>query len=572
LVTGTLWLGQWLGQWMAGQGQGRIMLGRLLLVMLLVAGLMAAQLLPFFDLLSYSQRDTRYAASDWAMPGTGWANLLVPLFRCFKSSAGVYFEIEQQFTSSYYPGIAVLALAIWAGLRLRQPRVQLFAVIALLGLVLAMGDDGILYGGLRGIFPQLGFMRYPIKLLMLTTLAIPLLASFTVCRLSRPDSKHWKTLIGLGFVLLAAIGFLVWFSRAYHDPGETRWPLIAKNGAWRAVFLVTILAILYLASRCCSGRHQVLLALGLIFGIWLDFQTHVPVQNPLVARSVYEPGLPTLAQLNPRPQLGESRAMLRREAYNSQMTKLLVDPRLRFVSNRLWLFMNSNLLDGIPKVDGLYSLYLRETDHLWRNFASSTNNCPAPMADFLSISQITDAKKDLEWEARPTFMPLITAGQKPVFVASTNMLSLVLQPTFDPRHCVYLPAELESLVTVTNETDARILASRFSTQRIGIEVASSAQSMVVVSQSHYHNWRADVDDKRAPLWRANYAFQALAVPAGRHQVVLTYEDWAFRMGAGISLATLVMIAVGWHRLGRRVDVNPRARGAGLSEPPTDKPE
>ena len=103
------------------------------------------------------------------------------------------------------------------------------------------------------------------------------------------------------------------------------------------VFLVTLLAILYLASRWGRGGRHDLLALGLIFGIWLDFQTHVPDQNPLVTRSVYEPGLPTLAQFNPRPRLGESRAMLRGEAYNSQRTKLLADPRLRFVSNRLWL-------------------------------------------------------------------------------------------------------------------------------------------------------------------------------------------------------------------------------------------
>ena len=193
------------------------------------------------------------------------------------------------------------------------------------------------------------------------------------------------------------------------------------------------------------------------------------------------------------------------------------------------------------------------------------------MADFLSISQITDAKKDLEWEARPTFMPLITAGQKPVFVASADLLSRVLQTTFDPRHCVYLPLEDRPVVAVAvaDETDTHILASRFTTQRIDIEVAGSALGMVVVSQSYYHNWRAYIDDKRAPLWRANYAFQALAIPAGRHRITLAYEDWAFRIGAGISLATLVMIAVGWYWLGRRADGNPRGKVEGLAEARTD---
>jgi len=56
-----------------------------------------------------------------------------------------------------------------------------------------------------------------------------------------------------------------------------------------------------------------------------------------------------------------------------------------------------------------------------------------------------------------------------------------------------------------------------------------------------------VDGVPTPLWRANYAFEAVAVPAGKHRILLTYKDRAFRWGAGISLAAIMICGSGWLR-------------------------
>jgi uncharacterized membrane protein YfhO len=72
--------------------------------------------------------------------------------------------------------------------------------------------------------------------------------------------------------------------------------------------------------------------------------------------------------------------------------------------------------------------------------------------------------------------------------------------------------------------------------------------MVVVAQAYYHPWHAYVDGKRAPLWRANHAFQALEVPAGKHQIRLVYEDRSFIYGCIISLGCL--LGCGWTARGR----------------------
>jgi len=127
------------------------------------------------------------------------------------------------------------------------------------------------------------------------------------------------------------------------------------------------------------------------------------------------------------------------------------------------------------------------------------------------------------------------------------MLRAVFASDFDGRRIVCLPKEAKSSVSVTNETNARVLSSRFQNQRVDVECEASEPSLLVLSQSFYHCWRALVDERPSPLLCANYAFQALQVPGGRHHVRLIYQDHAFFVGAiisGVTLSACLIAGVG----------------------------
>jgi hypothetical protein len=169
-------------QFISNRAPRRAILWRLPVIVVLVVGLTAAQLLPFLDLLANSQRSQSFANADWAMPETGWANLLVPLFHTYQNRQGVSFQYGQYWTSSYYLGIGVLALALFALVRVHERRVWFLGGITALSLVLALGGEGHLYNWLRNAFPQFGFMRYPIKFVVLAVFSVPLLAAFAIRR------------------------------------------------------------------------------------------------------------------------------------------------------------------------------------------------------------------------------------------------------------------------------------------------------------------------------------------------------------------------------------------------------
>ena len=531
-------------------------------VVALVAGLAAAQLLPFLDLAAHSQREQGYADTRWSMPGWGWANFLVPMVFGSIWNNGLFFQHEQAWTSSYYLGVGALLLALIGVLTVRRRRVLLLSLAAALALVFSFGNQTFVYRSLRHLLPQLSMVTYPIKFVALIALAAPLLAAFGITRiqgLQLEDRRGLVTrLIFLGstlFALIAAILLWAW-----------RFPFLTDNfsatlgsGLTRAVFLaVVMIALLALALNIRPAVQRILPPV-LIAALWLDVMTHEPPQNPTVAPWIYAPALArTKLALQPQPALGQSRVMVSPAAERKFMQFVTRDLKDNFLVKRLGYFADCNLLDDVPKVNGFFSLYPRESGELTSLLYTSANVSFASLADFMSVSQISSPKEFFDWVPRATFLPLATAGQRPVCLDDTNALYALVQPGFDARTVVILPSNAGTCVSVTNHTTARVVPGRFMAERIELETDALEPSLVVLAQTYYHLWHASVDNRPALVLRANYAFQAVEVPAGRHFLRFVYQDSPFLIGAcisGLSLViSLVILAVSDLRQSRRLEM------------------
>jgi hypothetical protein len=174
-------------------------------------------------------------------------------------------------------------------------------------------------------------------------------------------------------------------------------------------------------------------------------------------------------------------------------------------------------------------------DLVSRLYFGSTNDSPG-LKDFMNVSQTSSPTNDMEWIARPACMPLVTGGQQPVFMDDNTTQKMLFEPAFDGRKIVCLPLDAKPIVRSAGRAAVKSAPPNFSAQRIEVQV---------VAQAFYHPWRAYVDGAPVRLWRANYAFQALEAPAGKHRVELVYEDKMFRAGGLISLAALLGCGVAW---------------------------
>mgnify|MGYP006908229873 FL=1 len=548
VLLGTLWLRECV---IEKESRVRI-LRRFIFLVALATGLAAAQLLPFLDMLAHSQRDRHFGAGVWPMPLWGAANFFVPRFFTFSQSQNVFFQYNQYWTSSYYTGIATVTLAMLAVWRVRSGRVWLLAAVCAAMVVFAMGERALLYDWLKKALPIFGFIRYPVKFVALVVFLLPLLAAFGIAALrSAEPAQARRCLLGCAAITLAVIGVILGFGRfrPLYSGDYNLWPETLISGCSRAALLVGVGLIFVGLQRATRPSIQRLLGISGLLLVFLDMATHLPRQNPTVPHWVYEP-IGQMREWTSTPQFGESRAMtspIAESKLHRQFFKKAEEDAMR---KRLGLYSNCNLIDEIPKVSGSFSLHIREAAQ-FENLLYATNRLYGPVMDFLGVSQVTEPGKTMGWMARTNYLPLVTAGQSPVFSDRKATLRGLLDPSFDPRKTLFLPLEAGDAVLTTNQANIRIVPQKITAHELVFDAEADAPGWVVIAQSYYRWWKASVGDTPAPLWRANHAFQALEIPGGRHRVRLVYRDQSFHAGIIISLLTLAGCGMAWFRPGRR---------------------
>jgi hypothetical protein len=344
-----------------------------------------------------------------------------------------------------------------------------------------------------------------------------------------------RRILAIGAILFGLlVVILIWAWRSPFPGDDVRATLL--NGLSRVPFLLATGLLLLVLARESKPGFRRLAPLVLIVVAWLDVFTHEPTQNPTVPPWIYQSGLSrSRLALKPQPAPGKSRVMVSPMAQHQFLGFAVQDPKNNFLSKRLGYCANCNLLDGVPKVDGFFSLAPRESDDVLSLFYSTTNADYPQLEDFLSVSHITATNDLFHWQPRSTFLPIVTTGQKPVYLDDADVLRAMTQPDFDGSKIVYLSPQDKPLVTATNQASVRMISSHFTPDQVDAEVEAAQPTVVVISQTYYHNWQAWLDGQPVPLLRANHAFQAVAVPRGRHGVRLQYKDRAFEIGAAISI-------------------------------------
>jgi hypothetical protein len=516
----------------------------------LSAALAAAQLLPFLDLLAHSDRNPNFGDGAWAIPRWGWMNLVLPLFKCYQTASGPCFQPKQGWTSSYYPGIVIVFLALLSFRFKIHKRAALLGVTALTGLVLALGDHAYVFTLFRKLLPGLGMMRFPVKFIVLALFALPLLAAFAVASLSSKEApvclktaKSWMIL--LAALLTLIIGGALLYS--CFDPNTyLKMGMLIQNGVLRIIWLLLAAAILLRLLRADTRSRQAMLQVALVLSLGLDAWTHAPNQNPTISPAMYAPNV-VARELGITPASEAPRAFTSRRTHDLIYGAMVADSEKDFTGRRYSLFGNLNLLEHVPIADGFYSLYLPEQRQLWLHAFLATN-FPGALGDFLAISRLSTNVFD--WQPRASALPLVTIGMRPVFLKKAEEIPFLMSTDFNPRAVVCLPLEARSALKVINASQARLVNQTISASRLDLSVESSEPALVVLSQSYYHRWHAYVNEKPVNIWRANHAFQALEIPAGQSTIKIVYEDSALRWGSIVSILALLACMGGWFIAGR----------------------
>lgn len=542
----------------------------------LALSICAIQLLPFFEAMpqsgEFEYKEQVWAASERALPADrALASLATDLFPHLHVRRWVKPAFGLTGAETAAAGSIILAFAIYAVWRRRTPETWFFAILAVV--CIAAGNRWAFVVDVLQSIPVFGIVHHErlnfhgaLSLVVLAALGVDqmlrrqdfraaaatltgtllvlsigtFLITRTVVLASDPaDWGTYKIFAELVFLALAGVVLITYRRSApvsecggdSHRSG-TRQPELPRPVAvlrrWKAAALppqsetlrvVALLVAAIVAQRLISERST--------------FKTYP-------AKAAY----PKIAMLEPLKQIEEP---------------------FRLVGAAFALLPAANIYYGLEDPRGFEALTLGGLVHTWKLWCEYQpiwfNRVDDLTRPFLSFMNVRFA---IQAEAAP-----IPDGWRPIARGGNAMLlenQRVIERIFVPRR-----------VRVADETPARIADQMAAVQdfrelawitdrdvtaherdngpgtitlrerRMGgeyrFDAAMQRDGWVVISDGAWKGWRAYLDGRRVRMQRANAAFLAVYIPAGRHSVRVVYWPESFVRGRAITFATLLAIAL-----------------------------
>jgi hypothetical protein len=514
-------------------------------------GLSALVLLPAFEYTRLSPRAAlpyRDAARYSLIPGLLGEMVVPALFNSREPS--LYWGVWDRVAAGYL-GIFPLILAGQAVLLRRGRRIRLFVILAVVAFLLALGGESVVHGWVYLLLPGFGQLRAPARFVFLLDFALAALAALGLDRLLRPLDRRsrirfegaWRGLLWLGGAVAVAGGawaYLVIYQAQDRDPALF-WRV---SGAGSGVILALLLlaaGLAWLGARR-SGRLRRgtlgWLAVGLVFFDLASVGAYTDLGHKPPTAGFDHPQAVAFLQSDP----GVFRIDSRTDVSSDWQPDLA-------------------LLSGLYDVSGVDNpLLIADVARYWEGIGSRSTR----LYDLLGVRYVLGSKEVvLDWNKfslafdgdpavniyrNETALPRAFVVHRAVVAADHgDAWALIHQPDFDPATTVVLeggqPLDSQLAPDGLGGQPGSVRVVRYGANALEMEVDSPAQGYLFLSDPFYPGWQARVDGQAATVLRADYAFRAVAVPAGTHRITMTFRSGSWYAGLGISGATVLILLV-----------------------------
>jgi hypothetical protein len=121
------------------------------------------------------------------------------------------------------------------------------------------------------------------------------------------------------------------------------------------------------------------------------------------------------------------------------------------------------------------------------------------------------------------------------------------RPTHDLRTVAFVEtARPEAFAGAVSRTppgpDEFVMITRYEPERVELVAQLERPGLVVLAEAFYPGWALEINGAPAPIYRTNRMMRGAHLRAGRHRLVFTYDPATFRVGRGLSVAGLLVLA------------------------------
>jgi len=516
----------------------------LLTTLLVTIGLTALLLFPAYEMSRHTPRAQLpyQEAAQYSLHPVQMVGLLVPDY--FGRDPALHWGPWDRVETGYI-GLMPLLLAI-IGAALYPGRIKgYFIGLGVIALLLAMGGYSVVHGWLYATVPGFGQLRAPARFILLLDFSLAALAAFGLdVLLRRPWSdkvqitlpKILKTLTwGLGGLIVVAVPLSYYAMLVTQDRNPAifnRAAAAASGIATFAIFAITALVVLHLVNS--QWLHEQWVGIAVIAVIGLDLFTlgyNVDVGHTNPTAGFEHPQAIAFLQNDPNQfRIEVTTDVWHAWQPNTAMLNNLYD---------VWGLYNPLTLAGTtlfwsgapPRNSGRYNLLGIKYIIAGKAGAPADGN----------IVPIFDADPQVNiYLNQDALARVLFVGQSEVVPGHDAAWEAVRADDFDPANRVIL----EGGQSLDNRPESSLAILQYDIETVTVSVDTDQPGYLVLADAHYPGWQATVNGQPAPIERANYAYRAVYVPAGRHTVQFVFDPAIWKVGLAVSGITL-LILLGW---------------------------
>jgi hypothetical protein len=239
------------------------------------------------------------------------------------------------------------------------------------------------------------------------------------------------------------------------------------------------------------------------------------------------------------------------------------------------LHANYSAAYGIPDISGYDAPISKRYEQLYRFLGGVAVRDRQywqpdwPLVDFLNVKYVL-SKNPLSpdrfnpvyrtdsfviYENRHVLPRAYMVYNNEVVTADTDILARMTNPGFDISRKVILEETVPLEYSAPPDYSAAysIKYSNYSNDDVIMDISSERPGMLVMSDLYAPGWHALIDNIEVKIYRANYAFRSIAIPAGEHTVTLRYSPRSYTIGVTMTISgLLVVLSIAGFRLRDRL--------------------
>lgn len=159
------------------------------------------------------------------------------------------------------------------------------------------------------------------------------------------------------------------------------------------------------------------------------------------------------------------------------------------------------------------------------------------------------------YENKKALPRVFLATDYKVFGREEEFGKIFFSQDFDLSKTILLERDYGKLVTNSDQFRGNVVVKEYKTNNIVFATNAPGNRILFLSDTYYPGWKAFVDGKETKIYRANYAFRAVAIPQGSHAVTFTFSSSSVKIGSLISIGSffvLIFLLIFLNRRGYRL--------------------